>query len=252
VTDLAVDRPRWDPIRLANCLEWYGIRLTPAAVQGILRRHGLASFDRRVAELLRRAAGHGVYLSAGQVDLLLEDLAEAEALAFPPQVALAQDTLRVGVLPEIGPVYQQSAVLIGGGAVFAKLYAERSPRSAVDLLEEQVLPWCARRSLPLVAVTTDRGTEFCGYLRRHAYEGFLARHRIAHRWLGGADPQHNPFCTELHRQLLVELYRPGLHAQRYRTIYDLQQDLDLYLRLYNQRRRSPDPSSRGAAARRVA
>ena len=109
-----------------------------------------------------------------------------------------------------------------------------------------------RTALTLAAVTTDRGTEFCGHLRRHIFEGFLARHRIAHRWLAAVDPQHNPVCADLHRHLLTELYRPGLRLQRYRTIYELQQDLDLYLRLYNQGRRWANPSAHPEAERRVA
>ena len=50
---------------------------------------------------------------------------------------------------------------------FAKLYSEKTPVTAADLLNDRVLPFVAEHEIPLSRVLTDRGTESCGQVDRH-------------------------------------------------------------------------------------
>ena len=54
------------------------------------------------------------------------------------------------------------------------------PVTACDLLYERVLPFYAALGVPVGAVLTDNGREFCGTEGGHPYQLLLALEGIAH------------------------------------------------------------------------
>ena len=91
------------------------------------------------------------------------------------------------------------------------------------------------RGIRLCRVLTDRGTEFCGR-ESHEYELYLAVEDIDHSRTKAKSPQTNGICERFHRTLLDEFYRVAFRKKIYRTIEELQTDLDAWLVDYNEQR----------------
>ena len=83
---------------------------------------------------------------------------------------------------------------------------------------------------------TDRGTEFCGVQDRHDYELYLAINDIEHTKTKARHPQTNGICERFHRTILEEFYQVEFRKKVYKSIEELQSDLDLWLVKYNERR----------------
>src|SRR5437762_850201 len=93
----------------------------------------------------------------------------------------------------------------------------------------------AQDGILLCRVLTDRGTEFCGR-ESHEYELYLAVEDIDHSRTKAKSPQTNGICERFHRTLLDEFYRVAFRKKIYRTIEELQTDLDAWLVDYNEQR----------------
>jgi transposase InsO family protein len=86
----------------------------------------------------------------------------------------------VGTLKGIGRVYLHAVVDTFGSYALGLLHVSKQPEVAVAVLHNDVLPFYARLDLPVGAVLSDNGREFCG-TERHAYELYLALNDIEHR-----------------------------------------------------------------------
>ena len=118
----------------------------------------------------------------------------------------------------------------------AKLYDRKTPITAADLLNDRVLPFFEEQAIPLNRVLTDRGTEYCGAPERHEYELYLAVENIDHTRTKTRHPQTNGICERFHKTLLNEFYRVAFRKKIYRTLEELQTDLDVWLQEYNELR----------------
>ena len=83
---------------------------------------------------------------------------------------------------------------------------------------------------------TDRGTEYCGSPSSHEYELYLAVEDIDHTRTKTKSPQTNGICERFHRTVLDEFYRVAFRKKIYRTIDELQTDLDAWVTEYNEQR----------------
>ena len=83
---------------------------------------------------------------------------------------------------------------------------------------------------------TDRGSEYCGNPERHEYELYLAVEDIDHSRTKTKSPQTNGICERFHKTLLNEFYRVAFRKKLYHSIDELQVDLDLWVRDYNEQR----------------
>ena len=116
----------------------------------------------------------------------------------------------------------------------AKLYDRKTPVTAADLLNDRVLPFFDEHAIPLNRVLTDRGTEYCGAPERHEYERYLAVENIDHTRTKTRHPQTNGICERFHKTMLNEFYRVAVRKKIYRTLEELQADLDAWTEDYNQ------------------
>ena len=87
----------------------------------------------------------------------------------------------------------------------------------------------------LSRVLTDRGTEYCG-TDSHEYELYLAVKDIDHTRTKVKSPQTNGICERFHKTVLNEFYRVAFRKKIYKTLDELQTDLDAWLRHYNEER----------------
>ena len=148
----------------------------------------------------------------------------------------AQDTFYVGTLKGVGRIYQQTFIDTYSKVVLAKLYDRKTPLSAADLLNDRVLPLFEQQGISLLRMLTDRGTEYCGSPERHEYELYLAVEDIDHTRTKAKSPQTNGICERFHKTVLNEFYRVTFRKKIYKTLEELQADLDPWLKLYNEER----------------
>ena len=135
----------------------------------------------------------------------------------------------------MGRIYQQTFIDTYSKVAFAKLYDRKTPVTAADLLNDRVLPLFEEHEVVLSRVLTDRGTEYCG-TDSHEYELYLAVEDIDHTRTKVKSPQTNGICERFHKTVLNEFYRVAFRKKIYKTLDELQADLDAWLKLYNEDR----------------
>lgn len=120
--------------------------------------------------------------------------------------------------------------------VWARLYTSKMPVTAVQILNNHVLPFFEEQGVKIRTILSDNGREYCGRPDKHPYELFLQLEDIEHRTTKVGRPQSNGFIERFHRPLLEEHLRIKGRTTWYETVEEMQKDLDVYLETYNQRR----------------
>ncbi len=103
-------------------------------------------------------------------------------------------------------------------------------------MNDRVLPFFDGHEAKLLRILTDRGSEYCGNPERHEYELYLAVEDIDHSRTKTKSPQTNGICELFHKTVLNEFYRVVFGKKVYRTVDELQADLDAWITEYNERR----------------
>src|SRR5256714_6006911 len=238
VVALAIDQPAWGQVRVSEALKRRGLSISPAGVRCVWQRHDLTSMKHRLKALETKVAQDGILLTETQIAALEKAKADKEAYgefeSECPGYCGAQDTFYVGTLKGVGRIYQQTFIDTYTKVACAKLYDRKTPITAADLLNDRVLPLFDEHDIRLSRVLTDRGTEYCGNPERHEYELYLAVEDIDHTRTKTKSPQTNGICERFHRTVLDEFYRIAFRKKVYRSIEELQADLDLWVREYNE------------------
>ena len=149
-----------------------------------------------------------------------------------PGQLLCADTVMVGSLEGIGRIYLNAVVDTHGSFAFGLVYEKKRASLAVAVLESDVLPFYAALDLPVGAVLTDHGREFCGSPERHPYEHYLAHNAIEHRTTQVSGSPHGSI-ERFTSTVLEEFFRPVLCAKRLASTDALQDIFDRWLRHYN-------------------
>lgn len=240
VCQMALERPAYGQLRVSNELKKTGFFVSPAGVRGVWVRHDLETFKKRLKALESKAAQENWVLTEEQLQALERAKEEKEALGEieteHPGYLGAQDTFYVGTLKGVGRIYQQTFIDTYCKVGFAKLYDRKNALVAAELLNDQVMPFYEGHGIPLLRVLTDRGTEYCGNREYHEYELYLALENIDHSKTRAKSPQSNGICERFHKTVLDEFYRVAFRKRVYSSLEELQRDLDLWLKEYNEER----------------
>ena len=240
VKKMAVDFPAYGQVRVSNEMRKSGVVISPSGVRSVWIRNGLSNFKSRLSALEKKVEEDGIILTDAQVSALekkkQDDQACGEIETEHPGYLGSQDTFYVGHLKGVGRIYQQTFVGTYSKVAFAKLYTSKTPITAADVLNDQVLPFFDEHEQVVLGVLTDRGTEYCGNLETHAYELYLAINDIEHTKTKARHPQTNGICERFHKTILTEFYQVSFRKKLYTELADLQSDLNEWLSFYNHER----------------
>ena len=240
VVAFAIAFPAHGQVRASNELRKEGVFVSPSGVRSIWLRHDLACMKQRLRALEKKAAEEGLVLTEAQVQALerkkQDDEACGEIESHHPGYLGSQDTFYVGTIKGVGRIYQQSFVDTYSKWAAAKLYTSKTPITGADLLNDRVLPFLAEQGMGLLRILTDRGTEYCGKAETHDYQLYLAINDIEHTRTKVRHPQTNGICERFHKTILQEFYQVAFRRKIYRSIDELQTDLDDWINYYNGQR----------------
>ena len=215
-----------------------GISVSAPTIQGILNKHEMGSRYERLLKLEARALQEAIELTPQQVVWLEKanpSFRERHVESSRPGELLCQDTFYVGRLKGVGKVYLHAVVDTFSSYAFGYLHTSKQPEAAALVVHNDVLPFYQAHDLPLKAILTDNGREFCG-TEAHPYELYLALNDIEHRRTKVRSPQTNGFIERFNRTALDEFFRIAFRTTFYESVEHLQADFDQWLVTYNTER----------------
>ena len=240
VVEIAIEFPAYGQLKISNELKKRGTIVSPSGVRSVWLRHDLETRKKRLKALEAKVAQDGIILTEEQLQALEQARKEKEAHGEietqHPGYLGAQDTYYVGTLKGVGRIYQQTFIDTYSRVANVKLYTEKTSITAADLLNDRVLPFFDDHQLPLLRILTDRGTEYCGRVEHHAYQLYLGVENIDHTKTKARSPQTNGICERFHRTMKNEFYDIAFRKKIYRSLEELQIDVDEWLKKYNHHR----------------
>jgi len=241
VVRIAEEFPAYGQVRAANELRQQGVMISAAGVRCVWQRHDLETFKKRLRALEVKAAKEGIVYTEAQLAALEKARREKETdpdeiETHHPGYLIAQDTMYVGYLKGVGRIYQQTVVDTFSSVAFAKLYNNKTPITAADCLNDRALPFFEEHQVDVLRVLTDRGTEYCGREDSHPYQVFLGLNEIDHTRTKARHPQTNGICERFHQTCGNEFYKVAFRKKFYRSLEELQVDLDEWMGRYNETR----------------
>lgn len=240
VVELAIENPALGQLRASQELLQRGIVVSSGGVRSIWLRNELETMKKRLKALEVRSAQEGIVLTEEQIVALEKAKSKKEAHGeietHHPGYLGSQDTYFVGTMKGVGRIYQQTFVDTYSRVAMAKLYIEKTAITAADMLNDRVIPFFDEQGISLLRILTDRGTEYCGKVENHSYQLYLAMEDIDHSKTKANHPQTNGICERFHRTMKQEFYDIAFRKKIYRTLEELQVDVDHWIAKYNQQR----------------
>ena len=239
ILDYCPTNPTQGCLSVAQNLNLQGVTVSSGGVRGVWNRHNLLSKHDRWLRFEAHVSKHRVKLTSEQVRMLERFSPEFRERHIETRWTgdlVAVDTFFVGTLKGIGKIYLQTVIDTFSRYAWGQLHTSKIPLTAVQTLNNCVLPDFEKHRAKVDTILSDNGREFCGRPEKHPYELFLQLEEIEHRTTKVRRPQSNGFVERLHRTLLDEHFRLKGREKFYESVGEMQADLDAYLVIYNTKR----------------
>ena len=105
-----------------------------------------------------------------------------------------------------------------------------------SFLNNKVLLFFDSENIALLRILTDRGTEYCGPIETHPYQLFLHLNGVEHSRTKVRHPQTNRSTERLNQIVQNEFYKVAFRKNIYKTIEEIQIDLDTFMDYNNTER----------------
>lgn len=239
ILDHSLKHPTHGPVRMAQELALQGVQVSSGGVRGVWSRHDLLTHDKRLLRLEQHVSKQKTELTEQQIRALERfspEFRDRHIETHHTGELVAVDTFFVGVLKGVGKVYLQTVIDCFSRYGWGRLYTNKLPVTAVHVLNTDVLPFFEAHEAQIETILSDNGREYCGRPNRHPYELFLQLEGIEHRTTKVRRPQSNGYVERLHRTLLDEHFRIMGRTKWYESLEEMQKDLQVFLKDYNEKR----------------
>lgn len=236
ILDLALEFPTFGPARLANELRVKAkLSYSSVGVYLVLKRNNL----NRKKDRLQRS-----YLTGNIISLealrSLETKPEMHIKTDYTGELLGQDSFYLGTIKGIGRIYSQAAIDCNCSFAFAKLYNSKGAAAAIDIIKTRVIPFYKAMNVILERIITDNGKEYThhspGGASKHKYRVFLKSQGIVHSLTKVRCPETNGYVERFHRTILDEFFLIKMRVNEYKSLTEMQRDLDEFMIEYNYKR----------------
>lgn len=239
ILDYCLRYPTHGCVRVAQQLALKSISVSSGGVRGVWIRHNLENKYQRLLRLEEHQGKKKLPLTEDQIRLLERfdpEFKERHIETTCTGELVSIDTFMVGSLKGVGRVYLQTVIDCHNRYTWGRLYTNKMPVTAVHVLNNDVLPFYEDHGVKIKTVLTDNGREYCGREDHHPFELFLQLEEIEHRTTKVRRPQSNGFVERMHKTLLDEHFRIKGREKFYESVLEMQKDLEIYLKYYNEER----------------
>lgn len=239
ILDYSLKQPTHGPVRVAQNLVLQGHKVSSGGVRGVWSRHDMLTRHQRLLRLEEAHQQTLIELTEDQIRLLERfdpEYRDRHIEADFTGQLVGMDTFTVGSLKGVGRVYMQTVLDCHSRYAWGRLFTSKIPVTAVQTLNNFVLPFFEEHNVKIQTVLTDNGREYCGRPDKHPFELFLQLEDIEHRTTQIRRPQSNGYVERMHRTLLDEHFRIKGRTKFYETVDEMQIDLDEFLAFYNAER----------------
>jgi len=144
-----------------------GVQVSAGEVHNVWLCNNLESGIKRLLVLEKKNREEGFELTDEQIRLLEKnspEFRERHIQSSRPGELLCQDTFYVGRIKGVGKIYLQAVVDTYNSFAFdfARLYTCKVLVTAVDILNDRVLPFYEDSGIKVTAILIDNGREYYG------------------------------------------------------------------------------------------
>ncbi|HCG72368.1 MAG TPA: hypothetical protein DE038_03580 [Nitrospina sp.] len=116
------------------------------------------------------------------------------------------------------------------------MYPDKTALTAADFLNNKVLLFFDFENIALLRILTDRGTDYCGRIETHSYQLFSYLNGVEHSRTKVRHRQTNGSTERLNQIVQNEFYKVAFRKNIYKTIEEIQIDLDTFMDFNNTER----------------
>ncbi|MBD3269043.1 MAG: DDE-type integrase/transposase/recombinase [Candidatus Omnitrophica bacterium] len=221
------EHPTWGTSRYAYEFRKLGISVTQQCLWLRLKRFDLNKRYKRLI-YLEKLKEQKQPLTERTLRQVKQQCYKIKEGLWPGHV-VALDTFYVGNLKGVGRIYQLSGIDICSRYGWAKLYLSKEQTSAVDFVENTLIPKFFANGVELESILTDNGSEFTS----GKFRQLLTDYDINHHRIPKGKPLFNGYCERFQRTIHEEFYQKAFRKRFFKTTAELQSALDKYLVFYN-------------------
>lgn len=221
------EHPTRGPVFYAAEFRKKGVKIAQSVIWYHLKRFGLNNRYKRLV-YLEKLKEQNQPLTEKTLRVIQKHCQTIKHGLWPGHI-IALDTFFVGNLKGVGRIYQLTGIDLCSRYGWAKLYTDSGQTSSINFVEQQLIPKFFQNGVDLEKVLTDNGSEFIG----NRFRQMLIDYEIEHHRIPKGKPILNGYCERFQRTILEEFYKVAFRKKFFKSLDELNNDLQEYLVYYN-------------------